>query len=174
MASKPDFKIFVACENQAALYQARQVRDQVESLCKEEFEVSTAFWNFALFRSGSLRARAVLEAADAEVIVISLGGDNDLPEHAQAWMESLPVRREAGQAVLVAVIAGEEEPTMRQRSQIAYLREIATSRGLEFLCNHAAAEPADIFTPSSFLSERVESWRGNDLEMSWNIGGINE
>jgi hypothetical protein len=122
-----------------------------------------------------LRARAVLEAAAAEVILISLTGADELPAHALDWMESWPARPERGQGVLVALIGGDLEKAMRRRSQITYLKGIAASRGLDFLCNHDTGETADIFTPAAALVERAERWREGTLEPNFrNTVGINE
>jgi len=176
VAPKPDFKIFVACENQSALGQARRVRDQIEFLCGEDFEVSSVFWSFALFRNEQLRARAVLEAAAAEVIVISLGGGDELPAHAQAWVEDWPTRPRAGQAVLVALVGAEHERGMHCRRQMAYLKEMAASRGLDFLCNHGDRGRTEIFAAAASVLERAESGRGSisPVETAWSTGGINE
>jgi len=174
VAPKPEFKIFVACENQAALGQVRRVGNQIEALCSEDFEVSSVFWNFALFRNEQLRARAVVEAAAAEVIVISLGGGDELPAHAQAWLEAWPARPRAGQAVVITLVGAEHG--MQRRSQVAYLKEIAGSRGLDFLSNQDDGGRAGIFTSAASVLEHPERRRGSIslMEMAWSTGGINE
>jgi len=119
---KPTFRLFIACEDQAAFMQARKVQHQVEALCGREIEISRVLWNFSLLRHAQLREYAVLEAAEADMIVISFRAGCELPPHVKRWMESLPVRPQAGQAALVRLIGHTQESWAERRSHIAYTR----------------------------------------------------
>jgi hypothetical protein len=132
---KPSFKIFIACEDQAALVQARKVQRQLEALCGDEIIITPKFWNFALMRHEALREFAVQEAARADMIVISLRPDSEIPDHVKSWMDSLPVRPEAGRAALIALIGRGQERAVTLHPHVPYLRQIAERRGLDFFCN---------------------------------------
>ena len=106
---KPTFKLFVACEDQAAYFHARKVQQQVQELCGDEIQLSRGFWSFALLRSPQLRAQAASEAADAEMIIISLAGNDEVPAHVKHLLESLPTRTHPGQAALVVLIGPGED-----------------------------------------------------------------
>jgi hypothetical protein len=150
---KPTFRLFITCEDQAAFFQARKVQDQVEALCGNEIEISCALWNFALLRHEQLREYAVMEAAEAEMIVISLRASSELPPHVKCWMESLPIRAQVGQAALVTLLGPKQRTWAARHPRIAHLRQIAESRGLNFFCNQDVRERLD------FSNRPFEAWK---------------
>jgi hypothetical protein len=176
MPFQPPFRLFIACEDQAAFMQARKVQNQVQALCGHEIEISRMLWNFSLLRHEQLREYAVMEAAEADMIVISFRHGCELPPYVKCWMESLPVRAQAGQAALVTLIAHRQENVTEQRSHIAYLRHIADSRGLDFFCNQAEWEYLDLAKPALRSIESRPMTLGNILSshIPWSRGGINE
>jgi len=152
MASfNPTFRLFIACEDQAAFLQAKKVQEQIEALFGNEFEISRGLWNFALLRHERLREYAVMEAAEAEIIVISFRASSELPPHVKCWMESLPARTQIGQAALVALLGPKQLSREARHPQIAYLRQIAEGRGLDFFCNQEGPDRLD-FSPPVFRS----------------------
>jgi hypothetical protein len=173
---KPTFKVFLACEDEAALFQARKVQDQVEVLCRVEFRVACLFWHFALFRHESLRELAVREADAAAMIVISLHGNNELPPTVKSWVEGWPARPHRGQAALVTLVGPEEEGWPERQPQVAYLRQMAEHRGLDFLCNQDGWERVEL-SKSLFPGMKVRLATPEDaftLPTPWLGGGINE
>jgi hypothetical protein len=148
----------------------------VEALCGDEVEISRVFWSFALLRHEHLREYAVKEAARAEMIVVSLRAGSDLPAHVKSWLESLPIRAEAGQAALVVLIGHKSGTWAERHSQIAHLREIAERRGLDFLCNQDGWERLDVSEPALRLVEDKTPTLENILSchIPWSSGGIND
>ena len=173
---KPTFRLFIACEDQAAFSQAKKVENQVQALFGDEIQISRLLWNFALLRHEQLQKHAVMEAADAEMIVISFRATGELPPHVKSWIESLPVRREAGQGALVALIGSEHKAQPEWQPHIDYLRGIAENRGLDFFCNRGSwthfefSKPALQDVESSLLSPG----NNTDSPILWYAEGINE
>ena len=87
-----------------------------------------------MFRHESLRELAVREANDAAMIVISLQGNNELPRTVKSWVEGWSARPQRGQAALVTLFHPEEESWVERQTHVAYLRQMAEDRGLDFLC----------------------------------------
>ena len=142
------FRVFLACEDHAALFQARKLHDQVKALCGDGVVIIPKFWNFALLRHKALRDFAVAEAAQAQMIVISLRGQRDFPPHVKSWMERWPIRSQAGQAALVALFDLQDETPAGSFSHLAYLRRIAVSKGLDFFCNDEGRQSVDMVRPA--------------------------
>jgi hypothetical protein len=148
---KPTFKLFIACESQAAFFQAKKVENQIGALYGGEINISRVFWSFSLLRYQQLRNHAAMEAAEAQMIIISIEGNNELPPQVKCLLGNLPSRTQAGQAALVTLIGPERSLLKRtaQHPDLAYLRQIAESRGLDFFCNQEGWEHLD-FPPSAF------------------------
>jgi hypothetical protein len=173
---EPTFKLFIACEDNAAFFQARKVEGQVRALCGADLKVSRVFWSFSLLRHVQLRQHAVKEAGEAQLIIVSLSKSADLPGHVKSLLESLPVRAETSQAALVALVDLEENPMAEAAALLPYLRRIADARGLDFFCNKSGWERLDFSKP---VFEPVPN-RGLapaniiSYHIPWSSGGIND
>jgi hypothetical protein len=132
---KPAFKLFIACEDHAALSQARKVQRQVQALCGGEVEIAPVFWSFSLLRSPELRIHAAREIAAAEMIIVALDENGELPAHVKDLLESLPALPQSGQPALVALIGQGAKSTGQLNTSVPYLRGIARHHGLDFFCN---------------------------------------
>jgi hypothetical protein len=60
------------------------VQRLVEVLCDKEINVSRKLWSFSLLRHEQLRESALMEAGDAEMIIISVHANTELPPHVAA------------------------------------------------------------------------------------------
>lgn len=174
--SEPVFKLFIACEDNAAFFQARKVEDQVKVLCGEEIKISRVFWSFSLLRHSRLRKHAIREAAEAQLIIVSVSSDQQLPPSVKALLESLPACSYRGQGALVALVGHEEGVLREPPPNIPYLRQIADKRGLDFFCNKSGWERLDFGSTAFPVPPRpavppryAVSHRG-----PWSAGGINE
>jgi hypothetical protein len=173
---EPVFKLFIACEDNAAFFQARKVEDQVKVLCGEEIKTSRVFWSFSLLRHPRLRQHAVREAAEAQLIIVSVTSNQHLPSSVKALIESLPACSYRGQAALVALVGHEEGPLQEPPPNVPYLRRVADQRGLDFFCNKSGWDRLD-FGSTTFpvpprpvvMPENTVSYR-----IPWSAGGINE
>lgn len=145
--STTPFRLLIAWEDQASFLRARKVQNDVETLFGEEIPISRTFWNFSLLRHKQLLEHAIVEAAGADMIVISVCGGGTLPSHVVAWVNGWPARRETGQAALVALIGPLEENASAQ-PVIAYLRRVSGSHGMDFFCNQDGLGPVTISEPS--------------------------
>jgi hypothetical protein len=170
MPGKPSFKVFIACEDKAAFSRARKVENRVRALCGHRLKLARVFWTFSLLRYEQFQEYAAMEAAEAVIIVVSLDSSNELPAHVKRLLESLPVRPQAGQAALVALIA----PELKARHHITYLRQIAESRGLDFFCNQNFWGRLDISRPSLQSAARTTALENIiSVPIQWRKGEAN-
>jgi hypothetical protein len=100
-----------------------------------DIQIHCSAWNFSLLRDAELQELAARRTAEADMVVLSANGKNNLPDHMKDWIASwLPHKAGRGGA-LVAVLepragGGAPEPVLRN-----YLREIARDGGMDFFCN---------------------------------------
>jgi hypothetical protein len=166
----------MACEDQSALIQARRIHHQVESLCGGEAEVTRALWSFALLRHEQLRAYAISEAANAEMVIISLHGSAELPSHVKTFLGNLSGRSQAGQGALVLLLGARTADHADRQSLIGFLREIAEKRSLDFFCNRDDWPNLDLSQAAFSEMETAAVERLNLIthHLPWNTGGIND
>jgi hypothetical protein len=151
---KPSLKIFIASEDKVAFLRARQLERQLEALSGGDMEIRPVFWNFALLRHAGLGESATAEAMDADMVVISVHKNGELPAHVQAWLDKLPARTD-GHGALVALVGAPAAFPNGETSCVNYLRHLAATRGMDFICNQDNYEPSDIFEPAFSSFEQM-------------------
>jgi hypothetical protein len=134
MTAWPVFNIFIAYGNFAAALRAQEMRLRLAARFRHEAEVTGETWNFALLANEHLLEQASIQAADADMILISTDSAFELPAHVRTWLESLPPGKPTKQA-LVALLDSANENEMRVEPIRSYLRQIAGRSGMDFLCN---------------------------------------
>jgi len=180
----PKFKLFIACEDNAAFIQARVVENQVRALCGEDIEVSRVFWSFSLLRHPQLRVYASKEAADAQLLIISLSRSNELPPDVTSMLDLLPVRAQKGEAALVTLLSYDDDPFAEPPPALPYLRQLAENRGLDFFCNQSGWDRLEFSNPAlerpdyagltpGFFRETTPAGTVS-YHIPWSSWGINE
>jgi hypothetical protein len=135
-ASKSDFKIVVAYEDAAACERAMTVCGQIDEMCGGKVQNASVLFSFGLFGRAQSFKQAAAEAAEADMIIISARGVNELPDSMTDWIETWPRREQAGQAALVFIVDLEYVTNGTQRRLAGYLQRLAGQLGLDFFCNH--------------------------------------
>jgi hypothetical protein len=178
-SSATGIKLFVASESQEAWQKARDLQKQLQVSCGGKVEISASFWNFLLFKHEALRRQAVIEAGEADMIVVSRSGRDPLPAELKDWMAEWPLRRQMGTAALVAL----EDPAeggQQDKVGIVHMRTVAEQCGLDFFCNRgldeAPAEETEPLEPMPprFVSAIPAELAGLSMPPSYREWGINE
>ena len=88
-------------------------------------------WLFSTFRLRELQEIAAQEAAEADLIVISVHQEEGLPAEVKGWINLWLRQKNSHRAVLVALL---DPPTEGESdSTEAYLRGVAKRGGMDFL-----------------------------------------
>ncbi len=98
------------------------------------WQIDSNVWKFEMLRDPELCVEAAAEAAEADMIIISVGGAG-LPARVRDWLESVLPMKDGRPAALVALLdrgndTGGEPPFSED-----YLRRLAGQYGLDFFCN---------------------------------------
>jgi hypothetical protein len=89
--NRPPVRLIIIYEGAAGLMRANEMWFRIASHFHGQIAMEACVWNFALLRDTRLSDCAALQAAEANVIVISPGDAHELPEHITKWIEtSLP------------------------------------------------------------------------------------
>ena len=99
------FDLVVAYEDRATRARALQLYDHLAGQLLDDYDFKCAWWKFDHLGDPSLREHAVDDAADANMIVLSVQGQRDLPAIGRAWIEDWLPRRDNRKSALVALVA---------------------------------------------------------------------
>lgn len=91
--------------------------------------------DFARFWMEESWGAAVTAATTADVIIVFLSGQSDLPVPVQRWVDAWPQFEQAHHHSLVIVFGNERSNPSKQNTLISYFQNAAESHGLDFFCN---------------------------------------
>lgn len=140
-AKRKPFKIVVVYDGFADLIRAYDTWATLTARFRKQIQIVTSAWNFAMLRDPSLRQKAALHTADADMIVLSASGRSDLPAHVRNWIRSWIPWKKGRSDALVAVL-DEQSPLSATAAQLRnYLRRKAEQTGMDFFCNADHGQP---------------------------------
>jgi len=129
--AKPKFKVVIAYEDFEAGKHAKKTYDYLVGNLGWECQFTNQMWRFDVLSIPKLRELAAAAAAQADLIIISSHGSEELPEPVKAWIESWLGQQGNGLA-LVALFDCPREESQKTRAVRAYLAGVASRGGLEF------------------------------------------
>jgi hypothetical protein len=97
--------------------------------------------DFGHFWTEQFWENALIDANNADLIVISLSGGSDLPIPVQRWMEAWPHYQLSDKKRLMVVFTAEEAKCPKRAALIAYFRKVASLHGLEFINDPVSTNP---------------------------------
>lgn len=88
---------------------AQQFLYDVLNLCQMQGEFNLTLWNVGLFRSQEILEAAVLNASEANLVVLSLRGDSGLEPQTETWLYEWIGRHGDEEAALAVLIGCDEQ-----------------------------------------------------------------
>jgi len=125
------FDLVVAYADRATRARALQLYDHLAGQLLDDYDFKCAWWKFDHLGDPALREHAVDDAADANMIVLSVQGQKDLPALGKAWIEDWLPRRDNRKSALVALVAA-DEPEAANQGLISYLQSVARVARMDF------------------------------------------
>jgi hypothetical protein len=118
-------KVVIAYDNLDIAKRAEAVYERLARRLGQAFEFQQRLWRFDVLQEDSLRDQAVRDAADADIVIVAMQEDADVPEAVRRWLESL-LSRSTGATALVALL---DRPGSAVQP---YLEEVARRGGMDF------------------------------------------
>jgi hypothetical protein len=131
--SSSGVKVLMMYEDLAAGNRAMRVFDSLMQHCGKEISFHTDMWKFDTLRCASISELAAQDARNADIIIISAHGSEELPEELKSWFGHWTNPRSVHPTALVALLdhaAGflpEFDPAQK------YLEQIARQAGMDFV-----------------------------------------
>lgn len=103
-APQPFLEVSLAYQDLMTGLSARKFLYDVLNHCEMQVEFSLTLWNLALFHLPEIREQAVLNACEANVVLVSLRGDSGLEPETESWLTEWIARRGADECALAVLI----------------------------------------------------------------------
>ena len=104
---------------------ARQTLERLAHRLQADAESRLNLWRFDLLEEASLRAQAAQEAADADLVVVSAHGRENLPATVNLWMEEWLCRKGNERCALVLSLDSGAQRTPAATQTVAGLEALA-------------------------------------------------
>jgi hypothetical protein len=141
ITSNSVLKIIIVHENLIAGIAAVAVLRRLVAQLEAELEIKSGawqidsnVWKFEMLRDPELCVQAAADAAEADMIIISVGGAG-LSARVGDWIESVLPMKDGRPAALVALLDRGHDSASEPPRSGAYLRGLAKQHGLDFFCN---------------------------------------
>ena len=162
MNARPIFRIVIGYEQATAAIHARQIVNRLVATLKGEFEVCSDMWKFDLIGYPRLSDQAIEAVADAEMLIIAIDGDMDLPGPVKTWIESWAFQGRDRRRTLVALLGHNFEPWNEPLPLQLILQRMATEGGKEFFCYHKDSSFQTFCSTVGSIHRDVGSALGHD------------
>jgi len=152
------FKIAIVHEDFITGLQAEDVLKRLAARLISELGIDANLlqidnWEFDWLQDSELREEAIARTAQADMIIVSVGGDAALPTGVRKWIEDALLLRKGGPTAMVALLDGRGVFRSAASRPDVYLRRLSAQYGVDFFCNLDSRQPMSESGIESVLSE---------------------
>jgi len=128
-----DLSVVISFDGAATAGRACEVLKRLgRNLKKEKGSLFHQWWNIETLAFTSLRERAAVEAAGADLILLGLRGGGELPETVAAWIKRLMVLRKDRPGALLAILDSDRNSSEASQGMLSQLQQAGASGQMEF------------------------------------------
>jgi hypothetical protein len=117
--------------DRAAGHRAKYYYENLICELRGKYDVNLDLWNFPILAISQTGNLAVQVAAKADVVILSLRGDAELPAEIREWIETWSRLTDNDPALVVLV---DRRQTSETCATVAYLQEVADKAGIDLFC----------------------------------------
>ena len=133
---KMPFDLVVAYEDRATRNRALHLYDHLAQQLLDDYDFKCAWWKFDHLSDPSLRDHSIDDAAQANMVIVSLHARPEIAEDHKRWVESWLALRDQRKCALVAMIGDGEQAAIDSSSLTSWLRNAARLGHMDFF-NHS-------------------------------------
>jgi|HubBroStandDraft_5_1064220.scaffolds.fasta_scaffold246340_2 hypothetical protein len=135
-----DSKILIAYEDSASFSAIAELEVFPESMRQISNKVAADSLSFSEFWAEQSWGNAVKTAVCANMIIVSLSGQTELPVPVKRWMDTWPKHERKEHITLLVIFGTEQKEDSKQNALISYFQQIAADHGLDFRCHCNSAK----------------------------------
>ena len=151
------FDLVVAYEDTETRNRALHLYDHLAQQLMDDYDFQCSWWKFDHLANPILQQEAADSAADANMVILSIRAQQELPPVQKAWMEDWIARRQHRKAALVVMIADTTQPEHDAAPALAYLRNAARIGGMDFFLHGFELPMVNTRSSGAILPDRVTS-----------------
>lgn len=173
---KPAFRLLTVYEDFAAGRRANETCSFLLAQLGDDFEIRTSMWKFDILEDHVFAKSAVVEALEADAVIIATRGKSPLPAAITGWIERWVFRRADQTGALIGIMDTTSADTPVAAHIRSYLDSVAAAANMDFLINAVPFGPADTSDSPHSLRSRFyfnphEDFTEQKFDQHW---GINE
>ena len=131
MEGKQNWSVVIVYENNAARDHATSFCNQLVERFWTQCEFDLSWWSFEKLKQLESAADAARKAADADLIILSVRPEGDLPLETEAWIEHWLSQRSDREGALVGLLGPCASAELADKH--VFLRRIARRARLDYL-----------------------------------------
>jgi hypothetical protein len=128
---RPVLEVLLLYEDLGTAIRARHLLDRLPGQLGRETDFNTRLWRLDLLGQPLLAEQAAIEAAAADVIILSLHGRGDLPTDVRNWLNRWLDHKEDRPYALAASLDAEPTEARDRNPLVDDLRQFAASAGVD-------------------------------------------
>ena len=148
---KLPFDLVVAYEDIETRNRALHLYDHLAQQLLDDYDFQCSWWKFDHLVNATLRQQAADAAVEANMVILSIRAQDELPRTHKLWLEEWIARRHHRKAALVVITAGAKQRGDETTPVLPYLQNAARLAKMDFF-THAFELPHPGQTPLSPLA----------------------
>ena len=136
---KPALEVLLLYEDLATALRAKKSLDGLPGQPAATTGFQARLWRLDLLAEPLLAEQAALEAAAADIIILSLHGRTELRAEVRNWLSRWLEHKEHRPYAIAALLDAKTGSSRSDNTVLAYLKEVARDAGADLLCGFLEA-----------------------------------
>jgi hypothetical protein len=149
------FDLVVAYEDHETRNRALQLYDHLAQQLLDDYDFQCSWWKLDHLRNPTLWEQAADAATDANMVMLSVRGEEELRSDLKAWLESWLERRDDHKSALVVLLEGRDDG--RVRGAQTYLQNVARRAKMDFFAHTFETSKNEIVLTPETILQRAET-----------------
>lgn len=151
----PQVEVLILYEDYGTGLRARRSLDRLPEHLPTGARLSTKLWRIQLLDDSLLHEQAAVEAAGADVIILSVHGRSALPPTVQAWLNRWLCLRQRRACALGVLLDPEEASRGSANRVAAFMQQVAAIGGVDLLYGFSEPLESELDSAVEAIHERA-------------------
>lgn len=129
------FDLVIAYDDASTRSRAAGLHDHLSQQLLDDYDFQCSWWRIEQLHNPSLSEQAADAAANANMVILSVRGDQPLPPAFKAWLPRWLARKGSQKSALVVLISTGGQPTEESRRLQSYLQQVARQARMDFFAH---------------------------------------